>query len=142
MTPLFYRKCKKIWQRSSERQNQFSLFSLSRNLNEIILLKFHLFRELILWRKNLLTFSRSETDMLRNRERGMKFAKNPVEFSRNEVLAGDCLNDCTRKIDYSNISSNCFMVHLLFLQKLSLISENLIRKKLRSSFFSRYNTGL
>ena len=44
----------------------------------------------------------------------MEICKQNLEFSRNEILAGDCVNDYAWKIDGSNISSNGFMVHLLF----------------------------
>ena len=70
-----------------------------------------------------------------------KFVKKNLEFSRNEILAGNCVNDYAWKINGSNISSNGFMVHLLFLQKLSLISETSYVTIFDRQFFRRHNTG-
>ena len=68
----------------------------------------------------------------------MEICKKNLEFSRNEILAGDCVNDYAWKIDGSNISSNGFMVHLLFLQKLSLISETSYVTIFDRHFFRRH----
>ena len=70
-----------------------------------------------------------------------KFVKKNLEFSRNEILAGNCVNDYAWKINGSNISSNGFMVHLLFLQKLSLISKTSYVTIFSRQFFRRHNTG-
>ena len=103
--------------------------------------KFHPFWELILWRNNVLTFFQKwKCSEIENKKWNLQ--KKSFRILQKRGSRWGLLNDYTRKINYSNISSNRFMVHLLFLQKLFLISENLIRKKLRSSFSSRYNTGL